>query len=48
MVAKAKAEGDVNQILADAEEKNRQLEAQAMGNFDRAVNYILDRVTGRE
>jgi V/A-type H+-transporting ATPase subunit G/H len=48
MVAKAKAEGEVEQILAQAEEKNRQLEAQAMGNFDRAVNYILDRVIGKE
>jgi PAS domain S-box-containing protein len=31
-----------------AEEKNRQLEALAMSNFDRAVNYILDRVIGKE
>jgi hypothetical protein len=38
----------VDRILAEAEEKNRQLEALAMSNFDRAVNYILDRVTGRE
>ena len=48
IVARAKAEGEVDRILAQAEEKNHQLEALAMSNFDRAVNYILDRVTGRE
>ncbi len=48
IVAKAKAEGEVDRILAEAEEKNHQIEARAMSNFDRAVNYILDRVTGRE
>jgi vacuolar-type H+-ATPase subunit H len=48
IVAKAKAEDEVTGILANAEEKNRQLEAQAMGNFDRAVDFIIDRVTGRE
>ena len=48
IVTRAKAEGEVDRILAEAEDKNRQLEALAMSNFDRAVNYILDRVTGRE
>lgn len=48
LVAKAKPEGEVDQILAQAEEKNKKLEALAMSNFDRAVNYILDRVTGKE
>lgn len=48
IVAKAKAEDEVAGILADAEEKNRQLEAQAMKNFDRAVDFIIDRVVGRE
>jgi V/A-type H+/Na+-transporting ATPase subunit G/H len=48
IVAQAKAEDEVARILAQAEEKNHQLEALAMSNFDRAVNYILDRVTGRE
>jgi V/A-type H+-transporting ATPase subunit G/H len=48
IVERAKSEGDVDRILAEAEEKNRQLEARATGNFDRAVNYILDRVTGKE
>ena len=48
IVAKAKAEGEVDRILAEAEEQNRQTEARALNNFDRAVNYILDRVIGRE
>ncbi len=48
IVTRAKAEGDVDRILAEAEEQNRQLEARALSNFDRAVNYILDRVVGRE
>ncbi len=48
IVARARAEGEVDRILAEAEEKNRQLEGRAMNNFDRAVNYILDRVTARE
>ena len=48
IVAKAKAEDEVARILVEAEEKNRQLESQATSNFDRAVNFILDRVTGKE
>jgi vacuolar-type H+-ATPase subunit H len=48
IVAQAKAEEEVAKILAEAEEKNRQLENVANSNFDRAVTYILDRVTGRE
>jgi V/A-type H+-transporting ATPase subunit G/H len=48
IVSRAREEGEVDRILAEAGEKNRQLEALAMSNFDRAVNYILDRVAGRE
>jgi vacuolar-type H+-ATPase subunit H len=47
IVAKAKAEDEVTRILAEAEEKNRQLETTAKSNMDRAVNFILDRVTGK-
>jgi vacuolar-type H+-ATPase subunit H len=47
IVERAKSEGEVDRILTEAEEKNRQLEAVAMSNFDRAVNYILDRVAGK-
>ena len=48
IVSRAKVEDEVARILADVEEKNQKLEALAMSNFDRAVNYILDRVVGRE
>jgi len=48
LVARAQAEEETAKILAQAEEKNRQVEALAMSNFERAVNYILDRVIGRE
>jgi regulator of protease activity HflC (stomatin/prohibitin superfamily) len=48
LVAKAQAQDEIAQILAQAQEKNRQVEALAKSNFDRAVNYILDRVIGRE
>jgi V/A-type H+-transporting ATPase subunit G/H len=48
IVAQARAEDEVTRILADAEAKDRQLEAQSTGNFDRAVNFIIDRVTGHE
>ncbi len=48
IVARARAEDEVARILADAEEKNRQLDAKAMSNFDRAVNFIIERVTGNE
>jgi vacuolar-type H+-ATPase subunit H len=48
IVAKAKADDEVARILSHAEEKNRQQETLATSNLDRAVNYILDRVTGRE
>ena len=48
LVSKAQAEEEVSRILDQAEEKNRQVEALVMSNFDRAVTYILDRVIGKE
>jgi vacuolar-type H+-ATPase subunit H len=48
IIAKAQAEEETARILAQAGEKNRQIETLAKSNFDRAVNYILDRVIGRE
>ncbi|HEX2989804.1 MAG TPA: hypothetical protein VHO49_03950 [Anaerolineales bacterium] len=47
IAAQAKADDEAAGILAQAEDKNRQLEELAMSNFDRAVSYILDRVTGK-
>lgn len=48
LVSKAQAADEVARILAQAEEKNRQVETLAKSNFERAVNYILDRVVGKE
>ncbi len=47
MVSKVQADDDSARILSEAEEKNRQFEALAMSNFDRAVTYVLERVIGR-
>ena len=47
MVSKVQANDESARILAEAEEKSKQFEAQAMSNFDRAVNYVLERVIGR-
>ena len=48
LIASAQAKEETDRILAEAEKKNHQVEVLAMSNFDRAVNYILDRVIGRE
>lgn len=47
MFAKAQAEEETARILDQAEEKNHQVEALAMSNFDRAVAYVVERVIGR-
>ncbi|HEX9838100.1 MAG TPA: hypothetical protein VGA72_02070 [Anaerolineales bacterium] len=47
MVSKVQADEESARILSEAEEKNRQFEALAMSNFDRAVAYVLERVIGR-
>ena len=44
LVTHAQADEETSRILADTEEKNKQMDAAAKKNFDRAVNYILDRV----
>jgi hypothetical protein len=44
LISKAQAQEETTRILAQAEEKNRQSEAMAMSNFDRAVTHILDRI----
>jgi predicted outer membrane protein len=48
LVSEAQAEEEVSRILTQADEKNRQVEAMAMSNFDKAVTYILNRVIGKE
>ena len=47
MVSGLKADEEGARILAEAEEKNKQFETEATKNFDRAVNYVLERVIGR-
>ena len=47
MVSGVKAEEENTRILSEVEEKNKQFEALAMSNLDRAVNYVLERVIGR-
>jgi cell division septum initiation protein DivIVA len=48
LVSEAQVGEEVSRILTQAEEKNRQVEALAMRNFDQAVTYILDRIIGKE
>ena len=47
MVSQVKADEESARILSEAEEKNKEFEALAMKNFDRAVSYVLERVVGR-
>ncbi len=47
MVSQVKADEESARILSEVEEKNKQFEALAMSNLDRAVNYVLERVIGR-
>jgi len=47
MVSEVKAEVESARILSESEEKNKQFEALAMSNFDRAVAFVLERVIGR-
>jgi vacuolar-type H+-ATPase subunit H len=47
IVSGVKADEESARILSEVEEKNKQLDALATKNFDRAVNYVLERVVGR-
>lgn len=47
ILAKAQAGEESARILAQAEEKNRQTATLAKSNFDRAVNFVLNRVMNR-
>jgi len=48
LIAEAQAERESAEILAQIQEKIKRVETLATGNFDRAVDYVLARVTGRE
>ncbi len=47
ILAKAQAKEETERILSTADEKNRQTEKVAMGNLDKAVAYVLERVIGK-
>ncbi len=47
MVSGVRAEEESARILSEVEEKNKQFEALATSNFDRALSYVLERVVGR-
>ncbi|HLO18682.1 MAG TPA: hypothetical protein VK206_27875 [Anaerolineales bacterium] len=47
MVSGVKADEESARILSEVEEKNKQFEALAMKNLDRAVDFVLERVVGR-
>lgn len=48
LIANSQGQEECAQVLAEAEEKARSMEASAQSHFDRAVDYVLDRVAGRE
>jgi vacuolar-type H+-ATPase subunit H len=48
LVENAEAKDETTRILAEAEEKIDLSKNLAKGNLDRATNFVLDRVAGRE
>jgi vacuolar-type H+-ATPase subunit H len=46
--AKAQAQTESTRILEQAKQDAEHMKALAMGRFDRAVGFVLNRVTGRE
>ncbi len=48
MVAKAQAEEERQRILTDTEKTVQRTEAVAKTNFNKAIAYVLNRVTGKE
>ncbi|HTP03147.1 MAG TPA: hypothetical protein VMJ64_17350 [Anaerolineales bacterium] len=47
MLNRAQSQDETAAILSKAEQKNREIEQQAMKNMDKAVAYILDRLIGK-
>lgn len=48
LVAHATSDEECARILAQAAEEVQRMDVLAMSHFDRAVNFVLDRVAGRE
>jgi vacuolar-type H+-ATPase subunit H len=47
LVAKAEAKDESEKILAEAEQKVNSTKSLSAGNLEKAVAYVLDRVTGK-
>jgi vacuolar-type H+-ATPase subunit H len=48
LISKAEAKEEAGRILAEAEEKGKQMEAAAKKNFDNAVAFVLKQIVNRE
>lgn len=48
ILAEARETGQNEQIMQQTEEETKRKEALAMSHFDRAVNYVLHRIAGRQ
>jgi vacuolar-type H+-ATPase subunit H len=48
MLEKAKSEDEITHILAEAEKQVQQDDTIAVQNINRTVNYVINRVVGRE
>ena len=48
IISAAKDNSENNQIIKQSEEDAKRKEALAMNHFDRAVNYVLHRIAGRQ
>jgi vacuolar-type H+-ATPase subunit H len=46
--AKAQAQAESMRVLEQAKQDAERMKALSMGRFDRAVGFVLNRVTGRE
>jgi V/A-type H+-transporting ATPase subunit G/H len=46
--AEAQAQAESARVLEQAKQNAERMKALAMGHFDRAVGFVLNRVTGRE
>jgi vacuolar-type H+-ATPase subunit H len=48
LISKAEAKEEASRIMAEADEKAKQMEAAVKKNFDKAVAYVLKQVLNRE
>jgi len=48
LVDDVQVENECERIMSQSEDKSHQMEALAVEHFDRAVDYVLDQLVGRE